>query len=158
MTSATWQQFTEAEPVFAAAVWSRFAATKHHVLATLRRDGSPRVSGTEVRIVGPDLTLGSMLNALKAVDLRRDGRFALHSNPGDGSMSGGDAKLAGVAIEIGDPRLKAAALDGRQADPGPFHLFRLDLTEAVLTSIAATNDALVIRSWRPGEPVREVRR
>ncbi len=154
----TWQQFADAEPAFAAAVWSRFASAKHHVLATLRRDGSPRVSGTEVRIVGPNLTLGSMLNAVKAADLHRDGRFALHVNPGDGSMTDGDAKLAGIATEITDPELKAAALSGLEADPGPFHLFHLDLTEAVLTSIAPTNDYLIIRTWRPGGPVREVHR
>lgn len=154
----TWEQFADEEPAFAAAVWARFAATKHHVLATLRRDGSPRVSGTEVRIAGPNLTVGSMLDAVKAADLRRDGRFALHANPGDGSTSGGDAKLAGVAAEITDPQLKAASLEGLDGDPGPFHLFHLDVTEAVLTSVAPTNDYLLIRTWRPGSPVREVRR
>ncbi|HEU5353300.1 MAG TPA: pyridoxamine 5'-phosphate oxidase family protein [Actinocrinis sp.] len=156
MTS--WEQFAQAEPEFAAAVWARFAATKHHVLATLRRDGSPRVSGTEVRIVGPNLTIGSMLNAMKAVDLRRDGRFALHANPGDGSMTGGDAKLAGTATEITDPQLKAAVIDDMEADPGPFHLFHLDVTEAVLTSLAPTNDYLRIQTWRPGQELREERR
>lgn len=154
----TWEQFEQAEPEFAAAVWARFAATKHHVLATLRRDGSPRVSGTEVRVVGPDLTIGSMPDARKAVDLRRDGRFALHANPGDGSMTGGDAKLGGTAIEITDPQLKAAATEGMEADPGPYHLFHLDINEAVLTELAPTSDYLRIRSWRPGDPVREQRR
>jgi hypothetical protein len=154
----SWQQFTDAEPEFSAAVWARFAAAKHHVLATLRRDGSPRVSGTEVRVVGPNLALGSMLNAVKAVDLRRDGRFALHANPGDGSMAGGDAKLAGIAVEITDPELRAALIAANGADPGPFHLFHLELGEAVLTSVAPTNDYLLIRTWRPGGPVREQRR
>ncbi len=155
---ATWEQFAQAEPEFAAAVLARFAATKHHVLATVRRDGSPRVSGTEVRVVGPNLTIGSMLNAMKVVDLRRDSRFALHANPGDGSMAGGDAKLAGTAWEITDPQLKAAVVDDMEGDPGPFHLFHLDITEAVLTSLAPTNDYLRIQTWRPGEAIREQRR
>jgi hypothetical protein len=154
----TWEQFAHEEPEFAAAVWARFAATKHHVLATLRRDGSPRVSGTEVNLVGPNLTIGSMLNAMKAVDLRRDGRFALHANPGDGSMAGGDAKLAGTATEVTDPELKAAAVAGMEGDPGPFHLFHLDVAEAVLVSLAPTNDYLRIQTWRPGQAVREQRR
>lgn len=154
----TWEQFEQAEPEFAAAVWARFAATKHHVLATLRRDGSPRVSGTEVRVVGPNLTIGSMPDARKALDLRRDGRFALHANPGDGSMAGGDAKLSGTVTEITDPRLKAAATGSIEADPGPYHLFHLDITEAVLIEVAPTNDYLRIRTWHPGEPVREQRR
>lgn len=155
---ATWEQFAQTEPEFAAAVWARFAATKHHIIATLRRDGSPRVSGTEVRVVGPNLTIGSMLNAIKAVDLHRDGRYALHANPGDGSMAGGDAKLAGTATEITDPRLKAAAIGDMEGDPGPFHLFHLEVTEAVLVSLAPTNDYLRIQTWRPGEAIQEHRR
>src|SRR5438105_166624 len=100
---ASWQQFSEEAPGLADAVRARLASTKHHVLATLRRDGSPRVSGTEVHFHGPDLVLGSMPGARKVHDLQRDGRFAIHANPGDGSMEGGDAKLAGLAIEIIEP-------------------------------------------------------
>lgn len=154
----TWEEFATAEPEFSAAVWAPFAATKHHVLATLRGDGSPRVSGTEVSIVGPNLTLGSMLHAVKAADLRRDGRFALHCNPGDGSLAGGDAKLAGIAREVVDTGLKDEALSTYEQDPGPFHLFHLDLTEVVLTSIAPSGEELLIQAWRPGGPVREVYR
>ncbi|HZD38745.1 MAG TPA: pyridoxamine 5'-phosphate oxidase family protein, partial [Actinomycetes bacterium] len=55
---ATWEQFTSEAPELAAAVRARFEATKHHVLATVRRDGSPRVSGTEVDFHGPDLIVG----------------------------------------------------------------------------------------------------
>jgi hypothetical protein len=42
----TWKQFSEEVPALADAVQARFKAHKHHVLATLRKDGSPRVSGT----------------------------------------------------------------------------------------------------------------
>jgi hypothetical protein len=148
---ATWKQFAAEAPDLAYAVRARFEVAKHHVLATLRADGSPRVSGTEVRIVGDDLTLGSMTGAVKVADLRRDGRFALHANPGDASMEGGDAKVSGVAIEVPD--------DSAASDPGveESHSFRLDLTEAVLTSIEG-GDHLLIQSWRPGEGVKEVRR
>src|SRR3546814_14179548 len=38
-------------------------------------------------------------SALKAKDLIRDGRYALHSNPGEHTMEGGDAKIAGIARE-----------------------------------------------------------
>ncbi|MUL40253.1 pyridoxamine 5'-phosphate oxidase family protein [Streptomonospora sp. PA3] len=124
-----------------------FGAAKHHVLATLRADGSPRVSGTEVDMRGDELLLGSMLRARKALDLRRDGRFALHANPGDGSMDPGDAKVAGIAVEVTDPEAARALVDPG-ADPGGFHLFRLLLTKAALTSVAG--DRLRIRHWHPG--------
>jgi hypothetical protein len=55
-----WQQFTDQAPDLAEAVRARFAARKHHVLATVRQNGSPRVNGTGVHRHGSDLVLGSM--------------------------------------------------------------------------------------------------
>jgi len=127
---APWQEFSDHAPELAAAVRARLVATKHHVLATLRRDGSPRVSGTEVDFVGEDLILGSMWQAVKARDLQRDGRYALHANPGDSSMEGGDAKLAGVAVEVPAPPGQ-----GSNDPVAPSHRFRLLLTEVVLTRV-----------------------
>jgi hypothetical protein len=155
---ASWEQFDIEAPEFAAAIRARFTANRHHVLATLRRDGSPRVSGTEVRFYGRLLTIGSMRGAIKALDLRRDGRYALHANPGDSTMADGDAKLSGVAVEVTEPDLIAGYFPEGETDPGPFHLFELGLTEAVLTELGEGGDHLLIRSWRPGEPVRAVRR
>src|SRR6266516_5864811 len=111
---ATWEQFSSEAPELAAAVRARFEAAKHHVLATLRRDGSPRVSGTEVDFHGPELTVGSMWQAVIARDLHRDGRFALHANPGDGSMEGGDVKLSGQAVEVTDPEELRAFIEAQE--------------------------------------------
>jgi hypothetical protein len=127
------------------------------VLATLRRDGSPRVSGSEVQFHERDLVAGSMPDSVKARDLRRDGRFALHANPGDGSMDGGDAKLAGRAVEVTDPDV-LARYAGETSPPEPFHLFRFELDEVVLTSLHPDGDRLVIETWRPGKPVARVER
>ena len=147
---ATWQQFQDSAPDLAAAVKSRFTATKHHVLATLRRDGSPRVSGTEVVFDGDGrLRLGSMADALKGKDLKRDGRFALHANPGDGSMDGGDSKISGVAIEVPAEGSNDGSDDGSD-------LFELDINEVVHTTVE--NDQLVIRFWTPDNGVQEIRR
>ncbi len=126
------------------------------MLATLRRDGSPRVSGTEVQFRGPDLVVGMMYGSVKAQDLQRDGRFALHANPGDGSMAGGDAKVAGHAIEVIDDPSPADAEQGPPAPPS--HLFRLSLAEVVLTAVHPDGDRLVIETWRPGEPLQRVER
>jgi hypothetical protein len=152
-----WQTFHAEAPQLAAAVEARLRATKHHVLATLRRDGSPRVSGTEVDFRGDDLVMGSMYGAVKARDLQRDGRFALHANPGDGTMDGGDAKLAGRAEEVLDPAELASFVDDAHP-PEPFHLFRLLLTDAVLTSLHPDGDRLVVETWHPGGPPIAVER
>ncbi|AUY52033.1 pyridoxamine 5'-phosphate oxidase family protein [Streptomyces sp. CB01881] len=154
---ATWQDFEHEEPDLASAVRARFEANKHHVLATLRKDGSPRVSGTEVEFVGADLTLGSMFGAVKARDLQRDGRFALHAHPGDETMEGGDSKVSGRAVEITDEvELAAWEADLPEPPPGPFHAFRLELEQVVHTTVG--EDHLWITSWRPGEPVKRVQR
>lgn len=150
---ANWEQFEQEAGELAAAVKARFQAHKHHVLATVRRDGSPRVSGTEVDFQGAELCLGSMLGAVKAADLRRDGRFALHSNPGGASMEGGDAKLSGRAVEVVDAVSLSVAAEQSGMEGTSFHLFRLDITEAVLTTVDTGRDALLIRLWRPGQPV-----
>ncbi|GAA1099401.1 pyridoxamine 5'-phosphate oxidase family protein [Nocardiopsis composta] len=155
----TWEEFAAEVPEFAERIRRRFVRTPHHVLATLRRDGAPRVSGTEVAFHGPDLTLGSMTGAVKARDLQRDARFAVHANPGEvvrgEPMDEGDAKVSGVAVEVTDPdELEGYREPGQP--PGPFHLFRLLLTDAVFTSVEG--DRLVIRSWRPGAGVTETSR
>lgn len=149
---STWEEFCSQAPELAGAIGARLQAHKHHVLATLRRDGSPRVSGTEVEIVGGRLVLGSMPGAVKARDLQRDPRFALHANPGHHSMEGGDAKVAGRARELHDDE-KATVLAAypEEVPPGPMHLFELDLTEAVLTTV--DDDHLYVDLWRPGAAV-----
>ena len=148
-----WSTFESEQADLAAAVLARFTVTKHHVLATLRSDGAPRVSGTEVPLVGGELYLGSMPGALKARDLRRDPRFALHSNPGDGSMEGGDAKLSGLAVEIDDPDEVARIGELLGVPAGPFHLFRLEVDLAVHSEVDEELQKMRITSWRPGRGV-----
>ena len=140
---ASWSRFAEEAPDLSERVRARFQVTKHHVLATLRRDGSPRASGTEVEFDGGDIYLGSMGGSVKARDLQRDPRFALHSNPGDGSMQGGDAKISGTVEEVAPPG----------SHPGS-HRFRMSIEEVVLTSLHPQGDRLVIETWNPGRPVQ----
>src|SRR5450759_2018861 len=75
---AIWAEFESAEPEFASRMRSLMTSRKHLTMATLRRDGSPRISGTEVDLVDGQLRLGSMPRAVKAMDLRRDPRIAIH--------------------------------------------------------------------------------
>jgi len=147
-TTWSWAQFVESAPDLAPRVQNRFLATKHHVLATLRADGSPRVSGVEVQFVGDELAVGMMAGSVKAADLRRDGRFALHANPGDGAMEEGDAKVSGFATELeGEARDRYREII---EPPEPFLAFRLGITEIVFTEVHPDRDRLVITLWRPG--------
>jgi hypothetical protein len=153
----SWSSFESSAPELAADVRARLEAHTHLTLATLRRDGAPRISGTEARLRDGELWLGSMGNALKARDLQRDPRFALHSGSDDPPDFHGDAKLAGRAIEITDPAL-VADLNGPAAAAGPTHLFRLDLHEVSTVTVNADESALIIRVWTPRDGVRTIER
>ncbi|GAA2988955.1 pyridoxamine 5'-phosphate oxidase [Streptomyces fulvorobeus] len=135
----------------------RFQLYRHHVLATLRKDGSPRVTGLEVDFRYDELLLGMMPNSRKALDLRRDPRFAVQANPGAGAeMADGDVRISGRAAEVTDPATLARFIEDA-SPPVPFHLFRTELTEVVHTGLEG-GDTLVVRVWRPGHPLRTVRR
>ncbi|MGP4044867.1 pyridoxamine 5'-phosphate oxidase family protein [Streptomyces sp. 2A115] len=156
MTS-NWATFTTAEPDLAKLVEDRFAAFTHHIVATLRKDGSPRTSGLEVRFLNGELWLGMMPDSRKALDLRRDPRFALQANPGSGTeMAGGDVRIAGRAFEVHEPGERARYTEEVEP-PEPFHLFRTELTEVVRTYVE-DDTYLVVEIWKPGEPVRTLKR
>jgi hypothetical protein len=153
----SWSEFEAAAPELAARVRERLDAHVHKTLATLRRDGSPRISGTETRMVDGELWIGSMWQALKALDLQRDPRFALHSGSDDPDEWGGDAKLAGVVEEITDPE-RVREINGEAAAGGPSHLFRLDLREVSTVGLNDERTALVIDVWTPDGGVRTMER
>jgi hypothetical protein len=153
----SWADFEKAAPELAERVRARLDAHVHKTLATLRRDGSPRISGTETRLVDGELWIGSMWRARKALDLQRDPRFALHSGSEDPSEWSGDAKLAGVAEEITDPE-RVREINGEAAGSGPSHLFRLDLSEVSTVGLNEERTALVIEVWTPERGVRTMQR
>jgi len=144
----SWSEFEAAAPDLAAAVRERLEAHKHKTLATLRRDGSPRVSGTESEFRDGELLIGSMWRALKALDLQRDPRFALHSGSDEPDDWTGDAKLAGVVEE----------LESEPHAGQPSHVFRLDLREVSTVGLDDSRKKLVIRVWTPEAGVRTITR
>ncbi|WP_199550616.1 pyridoxamine 5'-phosphate oxidase family protein [Streptomyces sp. N35] len=156
--TANWASFSAAEPVLAKTVEDRFGAFTHHVLGTLRKDGSVRLTGLEVRFLHGELWLGMMPGSLKARDLQRDPRFSIMANPGEGTgMAGGDARITGRAIEVTDPVERAQYVgEVEPPDPDAFHLFRVELTEVVRTSVE--NDEMVVEVWKPGAGVRRTSR
>lgn len=154
---ARWSDLETAAPDLAAQVRERLDAHVHKTLATLRRDGAPRISGTETRWHGEDLWLGSMPGALKARDLQRDPRFALHSGSDDPPAWTGDAKLAGLAVEVLDDEASRAAVLAGTPDADA-HVFRLDLREVSVVGLDATGKQLVISVWTPERGVRTMER
>jgi hypothetical protein len=136
----SWQEFVAGAPEFASRVERLFAAHKHHTMATLRKDGSPRISGTEVEFEDGQLVLGMMSGTRRAADLRRDPRIAIHSQgidppEGDPGAWSGEAKVAGRAVEL-------ARRPEHESDR-----FRIEVADVVLTRVGTPADHLVIEWW-----------
>jgi hypothetical protein len=150
---ASWSEIEAEAPALSAQAREFLDAFVHKTLATLRRDGSPRISGSEIIFAEGELWLGSMWRSMKALDLQRDPRFALHSGSPDPDAGWhGDAKLAGRVEEIDDEERKARIFGGK-GGPGPSHLFRCDVAELVTVTLADPPTHLVIDSWHEGRGV-----
>ncbi|MER6952105.1 pyridoxamine 5'-phosphate oxidase family protein [Nonomuraea sp. NPDC000554] len=154
---ASWTEFERQAPGLAKVARELMVRHKHKVLATLRKDGSPRVSGTESQFRDGELWMGSMPNARKALDLRRDPRMAIHTTSPDPdeaepSSWAGDVKLAGRAVEITDQAVRASF----EMPSETSHLFRIELSEVVWTRVEG--DELVVDMWHDGVGERRLRR
>ena len=147
---ASWSEVEAQAPELTARARELFDAFTHKTMATLRRDGSPRISGTEVVFRDGELYVGSMWRAVKALDLRRDGRFALHSGSADPPGWKGDAKVAGRFVE--------EEVERESEDEEPSHRFRADISELVVVRLGEPADHLVIESWHEGRGVESIRR
>jgi hypothetical protein len=142
---ATWEAIEQDAPEFADRVRALFQSGTNKTMATLRRDGSPRISGTELEFADGLVTLGVMPGSMKLLDVRRDPRVAIHSPtlepPKNPSEWLGEAKLAGTLVEVRAPQ--------DNPFPGSGH-FRVEVTEVALTYVGTPADHLVIESWHPG--------
>jgi hypothetical protein len=145
-----WRDVENAAPDLARRVRALFDSHRHKTIATLRADGSPRISGIECAFEDGELVFGSMAHARKGADLRRDPRFALHSatvDPVDGREAEwpGEAKISGRAVAVGE-----GGPDGER--------FQADITEVVHTHLNPEATLLVVEWWTPEHGLRKVER
>ncbi|HEY2814913.1 MAG TPA: pyridoxamine 5'-phosphate oxidase family protein [Acidimicrobiales bacterium] len=144
----SWTDITRDAPDFALRVEQAFTRNKHMTMATLRADGAPRISGTELEVSDGELWLGSMPQARKALDLLRDPRVAIHgptADPPDEPKEWiGEAKVAGRAVEV--------------AQDDSSHRFRIDIDEVVFTRLNDAGDRLRVESWHPSRGVEVIER
>ncbi|TCJ93151.1 pyridoxamine 5'-phosphate oxidase family protein [Nocardia alba] len=160
----TWSQFTEEAPSIAAVFQRRHQATgKLCMLATLRADGSPRISPIEPMVFEDMLVLAGMPNTRKFDDLARDPRFCLHTATVDTRVSDGDAKLFGTVTDLQDETVHARFAQKLFDDSGfdirgeRFdHFYVADLTGA--STVEVDDDHLDITVWKPGAGETVVRK
>ena len=144
----SWREIEREAPDLAERAGAAMRRNRHMTMATLRSDGSPRISGTEIEFSDGEFFTGSMPNARKALDLLRDPRVAIHGPtadpPDDPAAWVGEAKVAGRAVEI--------------PSDDDSHRFRIDVEEVVFTHLNEAGDRLVVESWHPGRGVEVIER
>jgi hypothetical protein len=149
---ARWSDIENNEPELARLVRARFECHPHHVLGTVRADGSPRLSGINVFFSDGHLWWGSMTGARKAVDVRRDQRVALYSAPLHEDMTGGDASISGLVIPIDGDMVR----QWKPETPADGEFFEVDVTRLHLVEVV--DDELVISMWDKANGLRIVKR
>ena len=155
-----WGEFAREAPQISEVFVRRHKATGNLCfLATLRSDGSPRISPMEPTIFEGRLVLVGMPNTTKFRDLGRDPRFSLHTATIDPHLGDGDAKVWGEARNVQDPELharfaeelfKSFGMDLRGEKFDPFYV--ADLAGA--SSVEIRDGQLTITIWKPGEGER----
>ncbi|MBL1077193.1 pyridoxamine 5'-phosphate oxidase family protein [Nocardia sp. 2] len=162
MTS--WNEFTESAPRISKIFERRHAAAGNLcMLATVRADGSPRISPMEPRIFEGGLWVAGMPDTTKFKDLARDPRFCLHTATVDTQVGDGDAKLFGQVRDIQDEALHQRFAEALFAETGfdlrgrkfsPF--YGADITSA--SAVEIIDGVMEVVIWKPGKPEYVVRK
>jgi hypothetical protein len=156
-----WSEFANAQPELAALGQRKLLDPGVVLVATIRRDGSPRLSAVEPYLLDGELWLSMLLESRKAKDLLRDPRVLVHSVVTGRDGADGEFKLRGTARPHTEPDLQrryAAAVAeslGWRPVPGRFHLFAIDIADVTFVRYDdPTGDQFVARWPRGGEYVR----
>ena len=143
----SWSRFATATPSLAGEVRALFEqyGAGFGYLATVRRDGGPRVHP-----VSPVIAEGGLfcfvLASPKRRDLAHDGRYALHAYPAESTDD--EAYLAGRARPVHDPgRRERVARLHRAAPDVDWELFEFAIDVAVVTHRADFQAAPAHRIW-----------
>ena len=120
------------------------------LVATIRRDGTPRLSPVEPFFWDGELWLAMMWRSRKAGDLRRDHRVLVHSIITSRDGAEGEAKVRGTAVFEDDVERRSVVCraigDAMPWEPDPerVELFRVDVESATLIRYAVSGDQHVM--------------
>lgn len=147
---ASWGEFALAARELAEFGADRFRTAEVAYLATVREDGSPRVHPVTPIVARDRLFVFTGPASPKGHDLRRDGRYAIHSLVTDQNGTGGEFAISGRARPVDDAATRAVAV---QAAPytseDSYVLFELTVEEALSTVYADAKGLEPVRTrWR----------
>jgi hypothetical protein len=155
----TWGDLELAAPEIAQLGKERLDQPRVGLLATLRKDGSPRISPVEPFLTQGHLLFGAMSWSSKTRDLLRDPRCVLHSAISGPDTGEGELKLYGRALEA-DDQLRNSCREGwwveRPSDVAT--VFALDIEQATFVSWDLEHGQMTVRRWSPRRGVTKTSR
>ena len=150
-----WSELESAQPRLAELGRERLIAPGVVLVATIRRDGTPRVSPVEPYVLNGDLWLSMLWHSAKAADLLRDPRILVHSIVTGRDGAEGEFKVRGTARAEHDPDAQRRYADAVTADlgwsptPGRFHLFAVGLDDVTFIRYDDATGDQHVAMWPP---------
>jgi hypothetical protein len=151
-----WLDFEHAQARMARLGQERLIGPGVVLVATIRHDGTPRLSPVEPLLLEGDLWLSMMWQSTKARDLLRDPRILVHSVITRRDGAEGEFKIRGTARTEHDPAVQrryagtVAGSLGWNPQPGRFHLFAVDISQVAFISYDAATGDQHVAMWPPG--------
>jgi hypothetical protein len=145
----SWQDLVDGNPELAAYGAARLLESEVAYLATVRKDGSPRVHPVTPIIGQGRLFVFMEPTSPKGHDLRRDGRYAMHCQVENSEGGKGEFFLSGRARAVHDEATRALAVEAASYEVAAHYiLFELGVRQAM--SNVYTADGAVRQRWEGG--------
>lgn len=151
-----WSEMEQTQPRLARLARDRLIGPGVVLVATIRNDGTPRLSPVEPCILDGDLWLSMMWQSTKARDVLRDPRILVHSVVTSRDGAEGEFKVRGTARAEHDPEVEHRYADavagslGWTPQPGRFHLFAVDISQVTFISYDPRSGDQHVAMWPPG--------
>jgi hypothetical protein len=152
-----WSDIEHAQPRLAGLAQQRLISPGVVLVATIRRDGTPRLSPVEPYLLDGALWLSMMWQSAKARDLLRDPRILVHSVITSRDGAEGELKIRGTARAEHDLAVQRRYADAVAADlgwnpqPGRFHLFAVDISLIIFISYNTATGDQHVAMWPPAQ-------
>jgi hypothetical protein len=146
----SWRDLETSAPEIARLGRERLDQARVALLATLRRDGSPRISPVEPYLSQGQILFGAMSRSLKTSDLLRDPRCVLHSAITGPDNGEGELKLYGRVTEA-DDQIRNSCQEGwwLSRPPDAATVFAVNIEQAVFISWDTERGQMIVRRWSP---------
>lgn len=142
----SWKTLEDAVPEMATFGLERLSRVAY--LATVRRDGGPRVHPVTPIIGGGAMFVFMEPTSYKGHDLRRDPRYALHASVEDSSGGQGEFWVHGQAKLVEDPERRQFAIQHSSYKPADrYILFELSVERAA--KVLYTDNGPLREEWPP---------